>query len=63
MDDVYHSALKFIQRKSREEGFDAAMRYSTSSRATAEFDALLIFDQKGAGMQLAAQAGALGRYS
>ena len=56
-DETYTKALASIQQQSREEGFDAAIRHESASGETFELDALLIFDIKGAGMQLAAQAG------
>ena len=42
--------------KSRTEGIDAALKVSVDD-GVAELDALLIFDRKGAGQQMAAQAG------
>lgn len=50
----YHQALNYIRHKCRTEGIDAALQ----DRKTGEnFDALILFDRKGAGQQLAAQAG------
>ncbi|KAF2436222.1 amidase [Tothia fuscella] len=55
-DDTYFAALEYVQRKSRAEGIDAALQESVDGK-TEEFSALLLFDRKGAGQQMAAQAG------
>ncbi len=55
--ESYHQALKYIRRKSREEGIDAALKHVDKDGQTIELDALLLCDRKGAGQQLAAQAG------
>ena len=46
-----------MHKKSREEGIDAALHHATNDGQTIELDALLLCDRKGAGQQLAAQAG------
>ncbi|KAL9099056.1 MAG: hypothetical protein Q9163_005385 [Psora crenata] len=56
-DSTYQDALGYIHRKTREEGIDAALRRTTEDGESIELDALLLFDRKGAGQQLAAQAG------
>ena len=56
-DDIYHHALNHIHRRTRDEGIDAALRLRKGSNETTQFDALLLCDRKGAGQQLAAQAG------
>lgn len=50
-DEDYCSALKYIQRKSRDEGIDGALV------CDGPLDALLLCDERGIGMQMAAQAG------
>jgi amidase len=62
-DKTYYAALKHIQTQSRENGIDAALRYSPNPASTAEeangrqLDSLLFCDVKGGGIQIAAQAG------
>ncbi|KAK5095047.1 hypothetical protein LTR70_007177 [Exophiala xenobiotica] len=57
-DATYHSALKHIQKQTRTNGIDAALRYTdTENNAVVELDALLFCDRRGAGQQYAAQAG------
>lgn len=56
-DENYHNALSYIQKKSRKEGIDAALKHVTEDGQTIEFDALLLCDRKGVGQQMAAQAG------
>ncbi|EEH47378.2 uncharacterized protein PADG_03476 [Paracoccidioides brasiliensis Pb18] len=55
LDDTYHSALKYIRRKSREEGIDAALRMPDGS----VLDGILVPLQgdSGAACQVAAKAG------
>jgi len=55
-DETYQKALQYVQQKSREEGIDAALQYSAEG-IPQQFAALLVFDRKGAGQQMAAQAG------
>ncbi len=55
--ETYLKARKYIQDKCRGEGIDAALKYTNSDGEVADFDALLLCDRKGAGQQLAAQAG------
>ena len=50
-------ALEYTQTKSRAEGIDAALNYTTSGGQDIQLDALLLCDRKGPGQQLAAQAG------
>ncbi|KAK3716628.1 hypothetical protein LTR37_006258 [Vermiconidia calcicola] len=54
---VYHSALTHIQTQSRKNGVDAALTRQAAHGAHQQLDAILICDDKGAGQQLAAQAG------
>lgn len=56
-DATYLQALEYTRRKSRAEGIDGALKHVTVDGRTVEFDALLLCDRKGAGQQLAAQAG------
>ena len=56
-DDIYWSALRHIQHQCRSQGIDAALKFDNGGDNTAEFNALLLCDRKGAGQQLAAQAG------
>ena len=58
-DETYQRALRYIQTKCREEGIDAALRISTEESKTIQYDALLLCDRKGAGQQIAAQAGTM----
>ena len=51
--EIYHQALNYTQQKCRTEGIDATLKDDGNE----DFDALLLFDRKGAGQQLAAQAG------
>ena len=51
---AYHQALDYIRQKCRTEGIDAALQDKKNGE---NFDALILFDRKGAGQQLAAQAG------
>lgn len=56
-DEAYLRALEYIQHQCRTQGIDAALRSGIEDDGRAEFDALLLCDRKGAGQQLAAQAG------
>ena len=56
-DETYQRALRHIQTQCRDEGIDAALELSTEDGKTVQFDALLLCDRKGAGQQIAAQAG------
>ena len=56
-DETYYQALDHIRKQSRENGIDAALNYKGKNGQKMQFDALLISDDKGAGQQLAAQAG------
>ena len=56
-DETYSRALEYIQYQCRTQGIDAALKSDIEGHSTAEFDALLLCDRKGAGQQLAAQAG------
>ncbi|KAL8668968.1 MAG: hypothetical protein Q9168_006423 [Polycauliona sp. 1 TL-2023] len=56
-DDTYLEALRSTRYKCRDQGIDAALQYKVDGSSTAEFDALILCDRKGAGQQLAAQAG------
>lgn len=57
MSETYLQALEYTQKKSRAEGIDAALRYTTSDGQDTQFDALLLCDRKGPAQQIAAQAG------
>lgn len=46
-----------MQKQSRSEGIDAALKHVTKDGKRIVLDALLLCDRKGAGQQLAAQAG------
>lgn len=61
--ESYHQALQHIQKQSRQEGIDAALKHVTKDGETIELDALLLCDRKGAGQQLAAQAGKTPQHS
>ena len=52
--ETYCEALKYIRQKCRTEGIDAALQ---DKKIGENLDALILFDRKGAGQQLAAQAG------
>ncbi|KAK5538358.1 hypothetical protein LTR23_006983 [Exophiala sp. CCFEE 6169] len=59
-DETYYAALKHIQTQCRENGIDAALRCPPEHRKGSEdetLDALLLFDIKAGGIQIAAQAG------
>ncbi|KAK5951944.1 hypothetical protein OHC33_006830 [Knufia fluminis] len=57
-DAVYESALKHIQKQTRDNGIDAALKYhDPESEFEAQLDALLFCDRRGIGQQYAAQAG------
>ncbi|KAL9625937.1 MAG: hypothetical protein Q9204_007717 [Flavoplaca sp. TL-2023a] len=56
-DTAYHKAFQHTQYQCREQGIDAALRFNCADSDGVEFDALLLCDHKGAGQQLAAQAG------
>lgn len=58
-DETYQQALRHIQTKCRDEGIDAALTLSTEDGKTVQLDALLLCDRKGAGQQIAAQAGTM----
>ena len=49
--ETYHQALKYIQQKCRTDGIDAALRDDDNED---DFDALILFDRKGAEQQIAA---------
>ena len=53
-DETYCKALDYMQHKCRTEGIDAALKETGTDEG---LDALLLFDRKGAGQQIAAQAG------
>ena len=53
-DETYCKALDYMQHQCRTEGIDAALKETGTDEG---FDALLLFDRKGAGQQIAAQAG------
>ncbi|TKA71189.1 hypothetical protein B0A49_08239 [Cryomyces minteri] len=55
-DGSYRKALSYTRRKSRDEGIDAALHVTKDGRSI-ELDALLLCDGRGAGQQIAAQAG------
>ena len=55
--ETYYQALEHTRKQSRENGFDAALKRVDENGETTTFDAMLICDDKGAGQQLAAQAG------
>lgn len=57
MDETYKSALRYVRRKTREEGIDAALGLQKEVGKPAELDALILCDKRGAGQQLAGQAG------
>lgn len=50
--ETYRNALEYTKRKCRSEGIDAALKDGDNV-----FDTFLLFDCKGAGQQIAAQAG------
>ena len=54
---TYRAALDHIHKQTRDKGIDAALLYQVEERSVIEFDALLLCDRKGAGQQIAAQAG------
>ena len=56
-DSTYSTALRHIQKQCRDNGIDAALRMHNDANDRGKFDALLLCDRKGAGQQLAAQAG------
>ena len=56
---TYHKALQHTQYQCRDRGIDVALQYNRTGSDGSEFDALLLCDHKGAGQQLAAQAGKL----
>ncbi len=56
-DEDYSKALAHIQHQCRTRGIEAALNPVTESDGKGELDALLLCDRKGAGQQLAAQAG------
>ncbi|KAL9133782.1 MAG: hypothetical protein Q9175_005037 [Cornicularia normoerica] len=51
--ETYYQALKYTQQKCRAEGIDAALK---DDKTKQDLAALILFDRKGAGQQLAAQA-------
>ena len=56
-DATYSTALCHMKRQCRDNGIDAALRVDNDTNSGEKFDALLLCDRKGAGQQLAAQAG------
>lgn len=56
-DETYAKALEYVQHQCRTQGIDAALKSGAEDDGGAEFDALLLCDRKGAGQQIAAQAG------
>lgn len=56
-DETYAKALQYTRHKCRVQGIDAALKFDGDGIGTVEFDSLLLCDRKGAGQQLAAQAG------
>jgi len=57
-DATYQSALNHIQKQTRANGIDAALRcHDIESKAEKQLDALLFCDRRGVGQQYAAQAG------
>ena len=52
--ETYYQALNYIRQKCRTEGIDAALQNKSVGE---NLDALILFDRKGVGQQLAAQAG------
>ncbi|KAL8993802.1 MAG: hypothetical protein Q9169_006073 [Polycauliona sp. 2 TL-2023] len=56
-DETYSKALQYTQYQCRTQGIDAALHSSEDKTCPIEYDALLLCDHKGAGQQLAAQAG------
>ena len=56
-DLTYYQALEHIHRQTRENGIDAALRYTNPSGECCHLDALLMCDRRGVGQQYAAQAG------
>ncbi len=52
--ETYHKALKHIQQTCWTEGIDAALKDGDNEE---DFDALILFDRRSAGQQIAAQAG------
>lgn len=56
-DDIYYSALNHIRKATREQGIDAALKYTIQDGQTIELDVLLLCDRNSVGQQYAAQAG------
>ncbi|KAL8917055.1 MAG: hypothetical protein Q9208_008171 [Pyrenodesmia sp. 3 TL-2023] len=57
-DETYFHALQYTRYQCRDRGIDAALKCDNDeSVSTVELDALILCDRKGAGQQLAAQAG------
>ena len=57
-DATYQSALHHIQKQTRDNGIDAALRYHDAEKKTdTSLDALLFCDRRGVGQQYAAQSG------
>lgn len=57
-DDTYHTALAHIHVQTRDNGIDAALKYTEPRTGTiSQLDALLFCDRRGIGQQYAAQAG------
>lgn len=54
---TYSKALNYTRLQCGVQGIDAALKFDGQNGDTVEFDALLLCDRKGAGQQLAAQAG------
>jgi hypothetical protein len=55
----YYDALSYIQRKTRDEGIDAALKHVTENGEEIQLDALILCDRRLVGQQIAAQAGQL----
>ncbi|KAL8890828.1 MAG: hypothetical protein Q9215_002054 [Flavoplaca cf. flavocitrina] len=56
-DETYKKALRYTRDECRRHGIDAALQFEGNDPGANEFDALILCDRKGAGQQLAAQAG------
>lgn len=56
-DEVYYEALRYVRQKTRQEGIDAALRFTPEGGEEIELDALILCDRRGVGQQMSAQAG------